>query len=264
MQRFGFFAGLRYPWRGARFVYVQHPELKRYWLPPVLITLVLLVALGWLAIDLHTAATEWLWAEPTGDDWLGSALRFVHGVFEWLVALALIGFAAVAVALASSVIAAPFNDALSEAVESMVLARSAPPFSLAKALRDLFRTVGLELLKLLAYAAIMLPLLGLGLLVPALAPVLQGIGFAFTALYFAIDYVDSAAARRELSARQRFGWALAHLPAMLGLGAGIWLLLFLPLVNLLFMPAAVAGGTLMFLDLAAPGAPLAGERRQGA
>jgi uncharacterized protein involved in cysteine biosynthesis len=27
----------------------------------------------------------------------------------------------------------------------------------------------------------------------------------------------------------------------------VWLLLFIPLVNLFFMPAAVAGGTLLFL-----------------
>ena len=32
-------------------------------------------------------------------------------------------------------------------------------------------------------------------------------------------------------------------------GTGVWLFLFVPLVNLLFMPAAVAGGTLLFLEL---------------
>jgi uncharacterized protein involved in cysteine biosynthesis len=48
--------------------------------------------------------------------------------------------------------------------------------------------------------------------------------------------------------------ALKHWPAMLGLGAAIWALLFVPLLNVLFMPAAVAGGTLLFLDLhPAPG-----------
>ena len=36
---------------------------------------------------------------------------------------------------------------------------------------------------------------------------------------------------------------------MLGFGAGVYLFLMIPLVNLFFMPAAVAGGTLLFLDL---------------
>jgi len=34
-----------------------------------------------------------------------------------------------------------------------------------------------------------------------------------------------------------------------GFGTGVWILLFVPLVNLFFMPAAVAGGTMLFLGL---------------
>jgi CysZ protein len=246
---------VRYPWRGARFVYVEHPELARLWLPPIVITAVLLVAAGWLALDSRDVVTDWLWSAPTGSDWLASAARFLRGVLGWLVAVVLFGIGVLVVALCSSVIAAPFNDALSEAVESAYLAREAPRFALSRVARDVIRTVGLELLKLLVYAAIMLPLLVIGLLVPAVGPVLQGtIGFGVTALFFAIDYVDWAASRRGLTARQRIGWAFAHLRAMLGLGTGVWLLLLVPFVNLIFMPAAVAGGTLMFLDLE-PGSP---------
>ena len=34
-----------------------------------------------------------------------------------------------------------------------------------------------------------------------------------------------------------------------GFGTGVWVLLFIPLVNLFFMPAAVAGGTMLFLAM---------------
>ena len=34
----GFARGLSYALRGARFVYLQHPQLARYWVFPVLIT----------------------------------------------------------------------------------------------------------------------------------------------------------------------------------------------------------------------------------
>jgi CysZ protein len=245
---------VRYPWRGARFVYVEHPELARLWLPPIVITLALLVAVGWFALDSRHVVTDWLWSAPTGSDWLASAGRFLRRVLVWIVAALLFGIGVVVVALCTSVIAAPFNDALSEAVESAYLARETPRFTLSRVARDIVRTVGLELLKLLVYAAIMLPLLAIGLLVPAVGPLLQGaVGFGVTALFFAIDHVDWAASRRELSARQRLGWAFAHLRPMLGLGTGVWMLLLLPIVNLIFMPAAVAGGTLMFLDLE-PGA----------
>jgi CysZ protein len=235
-------------------VYVEHPELARFWIPPVIVTLGLLAAVGWAAIDLHADVTEWLWSAPTGSGWFASAGRFAHRLLGWLVALVMLGLGVVLVALGSSVIAAPFNDALSEAVESAYLARRPLPFSLTRVARDVLRTVGLELLKLCVYAAIMLPLFAIGLVAPVIGPILQAtVGFAFTALFFAVDYVDWPASRRDLSAAQRIRWAFAHLRAMLGLGTGVWLLLFVPLLNLLFMPAAVAGGTLLFLDLAGRG-----------
>jgi CysZ protein len=252
----GFWSGLRYPWRGARFVYVEHPELARFWIPPIVITFCLLVVAGFLAIDLHGDVTEWLWSAPAGSGWLDGAARLAHRLLGWLVALLMLVLAVVLVALCSSVIAAPFNDALSEAVESVYLARSPLPFSVARLVRDLVRTVGLELLKLLVYAAVMLPLFAIGLLAPVIGPVLQAvIGSGCTALFFALDHVDWSASRHGLSARQRIGWAFAHFRPMLGLGTGVWLLLLVPLLNLLFMPAAVAGGTLLFLDLAAGRAP---------
>jgi CysZ protein len=250
-SRAGFWSGLRYPWRGARFVYVEHPELARLWIPPIIVTLGLLIAAGWIAIDLHADVTDWLWTAPTDSGWWASVERFAHRVLGWLVALVMLGLAVVVVALSSSVIAAPFNDALSEAVESAYFARQPLPFTVGRLARDMVRTVGLELLKLCLYAAVMLPLFAVGLAAPVVGPVLQAaVGFAVTALFFAVDYVDWPASRRELSASQRIRWAFAHLRAMLGLGTGVWLLLFVPLVNLLFMPAAVAGGTLLFLDLA--------------
>jgi uncharacterized protein involved in cysteine biosynthesis len=49
----------------------------------------------------------------------------------------------------------------------------------------------------------------------------------------------------------RFGLARSRFSTMFGFGTGVWAFLFIPLVNLLFMPAAVAGGTLLFLDLEA-------------
>ncbi|MBW2402413.1 MAG: EI24 domain-containing protein, partial [Deltaproteobacteria bacterium] len=64
-----------------------------------------------------------------------------------------------------------------------------------------------------------------------------------------IDYIDWPAARRDWSVRDRVAFTRRQLPAVAGFGTGVSLLLFIPLVNLFFMPAAVAGGTLLFLAL---------------
>lgn len=249
--RVGLARGLLYPFRGARFVYIEHPSLAKLWLPPIVITFAALVVVTWAALDWHATLLQALWSVPSGDGWWAGAGRWLHRIVGWLVALALVVVGALLVSLLSNVVAAPFNDALSEAVERLQTGGGGPPpFSFARLLGDLGRTVGLELLKLGLYASVMTPLFLFGLLVPGVGPaVSMGLGFFLTAGFFSIDYVDWPASRRSMSIGARLRFARQHAGSMLGLGAGVWALLYVPLLNLFFMPAAVAGGTLMFLDL---------------
>lgn len=245
-RKLGFFGGLGYPLRGARFVYREHPELARFWLPPIALTALALLCVFWFGAAEHAAIAAAIWRAPEAE----GLLAFLHRVFEWLVLFAIAGVGLFVVALCTSVIAAPFNDALSERVESLCTGRAAAAFSAGRVARGVARAIGLELAKLALYCAVMGPMFLVSLAVPgAGALAYSALGMAFTSFFFAIDYVDWAASRRELSVAERLRFAQKHLFAMLGLGAGITVLLFVPLVNLLFMPAAVAGATLMFVDL---------------
>jgi CysZ protein len=246
----GLLGGLGYPLRGARFVYVEHRSLAKFWLPPIVLTTIALVAVGWVAFSYRAEVLQSVWAEPTGAGWLAMVGRWLHSFVEWVVAFVMIAVGAVAVALSTSLLAAPFNDALSEAVERLQTGRGGPPLSLGRVLRDLRRTMGLELRKLAVFAAVMLPLLIVSFAMPVVGPLLYAVcAFFLTAMFFAIDYVDWPASRHDLSAAERTGAALRHFRPMLGLGVGVWLFMYVPLLNLLFMPAAVAGGTLLWLDL---------------
>jgi CysZ protein len=246
----GFLAGLGYPLRGARFVYVEHRGLAKFWLPPIALSLLAFAAVIWLALAVHGRFAEELWATPVGEGWFEVAQQVLHRLLSWLIAIALISAGALCVALGTSVIAAPFNDALSEAVEGIASGRTAAPFSLARMLRSLGRTLGLELGKWLLYAGIMGPLLILNWLLPGPGSILYLlVGTTITALFFAVDYLDFSAARHDFTLGQRAVLVRTRLPSAMGLGFGIWALLFIPVVNLLFMPAAVAGATLLFLDL---------------
>lgn len=130
--------------------------------------------------------------------------------------------------------------------------REGPPFGFRRLLHELVRTLRVEGTKLFVYATIMGPLFVLSWALPVVGQVVYtAFGLFFTAIYFAADYVDWPASRRGHGVRVRIGLLRANLPTALGFGAGVAVLLFVPFVQLFFMPAAVAGGTLLFLDLEA-------------
>ncbi|MCA9530222.1 MAG: EI24 domain-containing protein [Myxococcales bacterium] len=243
----GFAAGFRYPLRGGRFVYVEHRSLARYWIWPILITVVALVGVGFGAAHAAELLGE-LWTRPPAS--ASAWLRFAYGAASVLAGVLIALFGLITVALLTSVIAAPFNDLLSEEVERLATGQPPLPFRLRKMLADLVRTVRLELTKLGLYLAVMVPAWLLSWIVPGVGQVVYTVfAFGFTATYFALDYIDWPASRRDRAVRERLRMVRRHLPTMLGFGTGVWVLLFIPFVNLFFMPAAVAGGTLLFLDV---------------
>ncbi len=246
----GFWRGFRYPLRGARFVYLEHPGLVRIWIFPVLLTFGALLGAGWFAVDRHADLAAALWSEPGGEAWWAEVLRWLHAGFEWLVLLLLLVAAVLLAVVLSTVFAAPFNDALSERVEEIATGRPGPEFSWRRLLGAVLATVALESVKWTVYLLVMGPLWVLSLSVPVVGQVLYAVfGFVFSAAYFAIDYVDYAAARAGWTLGARIALLRRRTSTMLGFGTGVWGLLFVPLLNLFFMPAAVAGGTLLFLEM---------------
>jgi CysZ protein len=253
----GFWRGLTYPFKGMRFVYFKHPGLVRFWIWPILITLILLGVSLWASIEYHDDLMNAVWAEPLTDGAWGWVLFVLWWIVRVLVVVMLCGGSVLAVVFLTNVIAAPFNDLLSEEVEHLASGKAMPRFSIMVLARDTVRTVGLEIVKLFLYVLVMGPLFVLSQFVPGVGPVLYSIiGFLFTAFYFSLDYVDWPASRRNKNIGYRFGMLKRHFLPMFGFGTGVWLFLFIPFVNLLFMPAAVAGGTLLFLDLEGEDAPM--------
>jgi CysZ protein len=240
-----------------RFVYVEHPKLARYWVFPILITGVAVGAVFYGAGSYYDdlAGVLWSlfpesWSEASG--WVGGLLTALRWLIQLVAGLLITLLGLVVVLLLSSIVAAPFNDALSEAVEHILTGEAAPPFSLRRMLADIARTVRLELLKVLVYLGVVGPMFLASFIVPGVGQVISLAGFALTAVYLGIDYVDWPAARRDWSVRDRITFTRRQLPAVAGFGAGVWVLLFIPLINLFFMPAAVAGGTMLFLALHPP------------
>jgi CysZ protein len=243
-----------------RFVYFQHPGLARYWVFPILITGLALAAVLYAAGSYHDDLGSMVWSifpeswnEATG--WVGSLLGTLRWLIELVSGLLIAVLGLVLVLVLSSVVAAPFNDALSEAVEHLLTGQSAPSFSVSHMLADIGRTVRLEISKVVVYLGVVGPMFLASVFLPGIGQFVSLVGFALTAVYLGVDYIDWPAARRNWSVRDRLSFARTELPAVAGFGTGVWILLFVPLINLFFMPAAVAGGTMLFLSLESPPFP---------
>jgi CysZ protein len=247
-----FVKGVSYAFRGMG-ILRKYPGLARYWSIPILLTLAALVASVVLSVRYHDDLLRLVWAEPIAHDTLSRILRGLYWLARVLTFIASFGLLVVVCAVLSTLAAAPFNDALSEAIELREAGRTPPPFSLTRLLADGVRTVALEALKLSALVLLMGPLWLLSFLVPGVGQLIYaGVGAFITCVYFALDYIDWPASRRGLSIRERLSLFWQRPWLMLGFGAAVWACLFVPFLNLAFMPIAVAGGTRLFLDLEGP------------
>ena len=192
-----------------------------------------------------------LWTAPAGTGWFETLQRWLHRAFEWLIALTLIGLRGGRGGRSQQRDRGAVQRRAERGGREPPRGRAGAALQLRVLLRDVVRSVLFEALKLAVYGAIMLGLVRVRVARAGDRGALQTVvGGVLTALYFAIDYVDWAASRHGLSvapAPRLRGRATCGRCS--GFGAGVWLLLFVPLLNLLFMPAAVAGGTLLFLDL---------------
>lgn len=246
----GFFRGVGFVFRGAKLVYVEQPGLTRYWIVPIVVTSVTLIACFGLVGHFHDALVSAIWGAPTGDDWLAWLARAAHWIFDALVWLVLGLLALVATMLVGSVVAAPFNARLGEVLDARLTGHAAPPFALSRVVLDVVRTVAIEVV----FFVLNVILFVASVAMPALAPALVIVGFVLTAYYFAIGYLEIPQVARDRTMGDRFRFLGRHAMAILGFGTGVGLFLFVPIVNLLFMPAAVAGAVMLFAEVEGEGA----------
>jgi CysZ protein len=245
----GFGAGVASLFRGVRFVYGDHRELARYYLPPMMLA-VLFVAGAWIGFWLTVDdIINWVWQEPAADAWWG-VKHFLWSAAAFLLWIILAYVVAVSTVFLFSLLAAPFADFLSERVEGINGTWTLKAFSLKFLLNDLGQTVAFELMRFWLKLRWLVPLFIVSLLIPVVGHLVYvGWGGYILCKYTGMDYIDWCAARRGWSWRDRLAFAKRHRLALAGLGTPVVLSLMVPLLFVLVWPAAVAGGALLFQDL---------------
>ncbi len=233
---------------------VLSPGLRLFVLIPLTINLVLFVGLIYLAGHQFSVWVDHLM--PTLPSWLSFLSYILWPLFVVLVVL-MVFFTFTMIA---NVIAAPFNGFLAEKVEVVVRGTdNFPAFSWAELLVMIPRTLAREMRKL----GYFLPR-AIGLLVLSFIPVVNIIAAPLWLLFgvwmMAIQYIDYPADNHKLSWQGMLAWLRQKRWQCMSFGGIVYLVLLVPVVNLLMMPAAVAGATLFWVRERGEEA-VAGEKR---
>ena len=216
--------GVRFFFSGMRTL-VRNPDLVSLSLIPMLLTLALLMGLIFGA--------AWMVGRLIGDA-VRVEIRMVAQVLMFLLTLLIAYFLYLPVA---RVLLAPFAEALSRRSAAISTGRT-----IRRSNQGWARAM-LEGLKLVIFqAAVALAALALGLAFP---PVGAPVGVAVAIFLGGLDFFDIPLSTRGLQLRKKLGVIWRNKSLALGFGAAAYLMLLIPVINMLALPVGVVGATLL-------------------
>ena len=218
---------------------ITRPSVRKYVAIPLAINIILFGGLIWFGADQFSSMMDHLL--PT--DW--ALLRIVLWPI-FAVSVLVLGF--YTFTLIGNLVAAPFNGMLAEAVERELTGRSIDgPTGLKGIAKDVAGSIGSELNKLRYVLLRMLPL-ALLFLVPGINIVAPFLWLAFSAWMLAVSYADFPMGNHGLRFRDQRARLGERRWLSLGFGGAVMIGIMVPFLNLLMIPAAVAGATAMWVD----------------
>ncbi len=219
--------GGRTYWKGVKWL-TKHPIYLLFLLIPSVLGLLGVIGAGILFFKYYSELVGFFLFKP-GQSWAWiilyylALLLFHVGAF---IAILLIGLTV------SNAVAAPIYEAISQAIEKEFF----PAFRGELSFWQSFRLVPEELQKML--------LIGFLSLVFFLVPGLNLLAVFGTAFLVAWDFYDYPLARRGLKFKERFQLARSDVWAMVGMS--LWFMI--PILQIILVPMAVVGGTLLGLE----------------
>lgn len=227
---------------------VLSPGLRLFVLLPLAINTLLFIGLIALAVQQFSGWVDSLM--PSLPGWLGFLEYIIWPLFVALVLLVMF----FTFTLLANIIAAPFNGFLAEKVEVVVRGRDDfPPFSWGELLAMVPRTLRREMRKLVYFLPRAIPLLILTF-VPGINIVAAPLWLLFGVWMMAVQYIDYPADNNKLGWDEMLTWLRSKRWQSLGFGGATYLALMVPGLNILIMPAAVAGATLFWVREGGAGA----------
>nr|WP_136252470.1 sulfate transporter CysZ [Ningiella ruwaisensis] len=234
-------SGYNYFFQG--FELIRTKGLKRFVFVPLFINIILFATAFYFILDYIQLGVDWVISFiPDFLGWLKDAL--VYLLWPVAVITVLLVFALLFGTLANW-IAAPFNGLLSEKVERHLLNLPMGDEGLLDVVKDIPRTLGRELSKLLYFIPRALGFLILFFILPVIG---QIIWFLFNAWMMAIQYCDYPFDNHKIGFKPMREQLLQHKSNCFSFGLMVNIFSLIPVVNFLVMPVAICGATAMWTE----------------
>lgn len=222
------------------FKLIWRPGIKRFVFWPLFINGVLFAAIFFVANHFMSQANAWIM------DLLPTWLHWLTSIFWILFLVCFLLMATYTYVALANVIAAPFNGLLAEKIISQLTGQSLPDLSLLDNIKDIPRICGRQL-SIIGYYLPRAVLIGILFFVPIVQLIVPPLWFLFNAWLVGLQYIDYptdvqriplVTVRRQLKNKP---WPNLSFGMLVMLGSMV------PILNLLVMPAAVAGATALWL-----------------
>lgn len=233
------FTGAGYFAKGLALIW--KPGIRPFTLWPILITLVVFIALAYVGIGYFELMMERFL--PSGDSWWASGLRYLL----WpLLAISFLLIWYFTFTIIANLIGAPFNGFLAERVEAHLKGKAYTPFDSGNFIKEIIPALINELGKITYFILWAIPLLIL-FVIPVLNLAAPFFWAYFIAWILSLEYTDYPMDNHGIRFKQvRVSLRQRRLTSM-GFGGMATLCSFVPFLNLLVMPAAVAGATVYWV-----------------
>lgn len=232
-ERPGFGAGLRALFDGYRYLF-RTPDVVPLAMIPVVVALVLSTIFGVLCVKgALWLVNQYLARNDSSTYW---AIVFV------LVKVVAILFGLVIALFLAFALGKPLSGPVLERIVRRVSTDlGAPEWPTPTLAQDIFRSLQSTFVALVFTLPILIPLVVIGVIIPAAAVVTTPLQFVVTAIGAAWDFCDYPLSIRGTRVSERIEFVRRNFRAVVGFGFGLGLLLLLPCTLVIVLPAGVVG-----------------------
>lgn len=224
------------PFRGLELLLTR--GIRKFVIMPLLINLSLYSLFAWVGYSYFDNFINWLLPE---DSWLS----FLEWILWPLFALSYLVLTFYSFTVLANILAAPFNGLLAEKIEQQLTGKLPPKLG-GSLIKDLIPSMMREINKLSYFLTRAVPILIL-MIIPGVNVLGTLLWLFFGFWFLTIEYADYTMENHGIHPREQRRKLKAKPLQSLAFGAGVSLLMIIPILSFAAMPASVAAGTLYWV-----------------